>query len=62
MMQAGTAGIVDINQPIDRSYIPFGAQMALKWNNCLFFANASEFTWAFGTKTMCAINLTFITP
>jgi len=32
-MQAGRAGIVDIDRAIDQSYIPFGAQMALKWNN-----------------------------
>ncbi len=35
-MQAGRASIVDINQAIDRSYISFGARMALKWNNSFF--------------------------
>jgi len=62
MMQAGTAGIIDIDRSIDRSYIPFNACMALKWNNLLFFSNASEFTWVFGTKTTCARKLTCITP
>ena len=50
---AARAGIIDIDRAIDRSCIPFGARMALKWNNCYFFENASEFTWAFGTKTTC---------
>jgi len=60
-MQAGRASIVDADQVIDQSYIPFAARMALKWNNP-FFTNALEFTWAMGTKTTHAKNLTFITP
>jgi len=35
--------------------------MALKWNNS-FFGNASEFMWAFGTKTTCVRKLACITP
>jgi len=36
--------------------------MALKWNNHLFFVNALEFMWAFGTKATRAKNFMCITP